>query len=143
MNIGDEYEVYTEKLTNLGYGLAKIDGLVVFVEGACPEDKLKIKITKKNKNFANAKIVEIIEPSQYRVTPFCPMQKVCGACQIQYIDYDYQLELKRQIVQDAIFKIGGLNIEIPMPIRSPQIKNFRHKIQYPVSQTKNSKRIIY
>ena len=47
MNIGDEYEVIVEKLTNLGYGLAKIDNFVVFVEGACPQDKLKIKITKK------------------------------------------------------------------------------------------------
>ena len=142
MNIGDEYEVYIEKLTNLGYGLAKIDGFVVFVESACPQDKLKVKIIKKNKNFAYAKITEIVEPSPHRITPFCPMQKVCGACQIQYIDYDYQLELKRQIVKDAISKIGGLNIEIPMPVRSPQIENFRHKIQYPVSQTKNSKRII-
>lgn len=142
MNIGDEYEVYIEKLTNLGFGLCKINGFVVFVEGACPQDKLKIKITKKNKNFANAKITEIIEPSAHRITPFCPMQKVCGACQIQYIDYDYQLEIKRDIVKENISKIGGIDIEISMPVASPSIKNFRHKIQYPVSQTKNSKRIL-
>ena len=43
-------------------------------------------------------IEEIIEPSKHRVKPFCPMQKVCGACQLQFIDYDYQLELKQQIV---------------------------------------------
>lgn len=142
MNIQDEYEVYIEKLTNLGLGLAKIDGFVVFVEGACPQDKLKIKITKKNKNFAHAKIIEIIEPSPHRITPFCPMQKVCGACQIQYIDYEYQLELKQEIVQETITKIGGIDIKIPMPIASPSIRNYRHKIQYPVSQTKNSKRLI-
>lgn len=142
MNISDEYEVYIEKLTNLGFGLCKIDGFVVFVEGACPEDKLKIKITKKNKNFANAKIVNIIEPSPHRITPFCPMQKVCGACQIQYIDYNYQLEIKRKIVQETISKIGGINMEVPMPVASPAIKNFRHKIQYPVTQTKNSKRLL-
>lgn len=142
MNIGEEYEVYVEKLTNLGLGLTKIDGFVVFVENACPQDKLKIKITKKNKSYANAKIIEILEPSEHRVPPFCPMQKVCGACQIQYIDYDYQLELKQQIVHETISKIGGIDTEIPLPVKSPQIKNFRHKIQYPVSQTKNSKRII-
>ena len=142
MNIGDEYEVIVEKLTNLGYGLAKIDNFVVFVEGACPQDKLKIKITKKNKNYANAKIIKIIQPSKNRTEPFCPMQKVCGACQIQYIQYDYQLKLKQQIVKETISKIGGFDSNIPLPTKSPQIKNYRHKIQYPVTQTKNSKRII-
>ena len=142
MNIGEIYEAEIEKLTNLGYGLAHVDGFVVFVEGGCPSDKLKIKITKKNKSFAYAKIEEIVEPSWHRVKAFCPMQKVCGACQIQYIDYEYQLELKREIVRETIAKIGGLDIDIPLPVASPQIKNFRHKIQYPVTQTKNSKRII-
>ncbi|DAA82140.1 MAG TPA: 23S rRNA (uracil(1939)-C(5))-methyltransferase RlmD [Cyanobacteria bacterium UBA10660] len=142
MKINDEYTVKIEKITNLGFGLAKIDGFVVFVKDACPEDTAKIKITKVNKNFANGEIIELIEPSKHRVTPFCPMQKVCGACQLQFIDYDYQLELKQQIVQDAMKTIGNLDIEIPRPIPSPEIKNYRHKIQYPVTETKNSKRIL-
>ncbi len=142
MNVGEIFEVYIEKLTNLGAGLAKIDNFVVFVNNACPEDKLKIKITKINKNYAYGEITEIIEPSKYRVETFCSLQKVCGACQIQYIDYDYQLEIKRQIIKDTMHSIAGIDIDIPLPVKSPQIKNFRHKIQYPVSQTKNSKRII-
>ena len=142
MKINDEYTVKIEKITNLGFGLAKIDGFVVFVKDACPEDVAKIKITKVNKNFANGEIIELIEPSKHRVNPFCPMQKVCGACQLQFIDYDYQLELKQQIVQDAMKTIGNLDIEIPRPIPSPEIKNYRHKIQYPVTETKNSKRIL-
>ena len=80
MKINDEYTVKIEKITNLGLGLARIDGFVVFVENTCPEDIVKIKITKVNKNFANGKILEIITPSEHRVKPFCPMQKVCGAC---------------------------------------------------------------
>lgn len=142
MNIGDEYNVIIEKLSNLGLGIARIDNFVVFVENACPADKVKITVTNLKKNYANAKIKEIIESSEHRVSPFCPMQKVCGACQLQFIDYDYQLELKRQITQDALHTIANLNIDIPSPIKSPEIKNYRHKIQYPVSQTKNSKRIL-
>ena len=142
MKVNDEYTVKIEKITNLGLGLARIEGFVVFVENTCPEDIVKIKITKVNKNFANGKILEIITPSEHRVKPFCPMQKVCGACQLQFIDYDYQLELKRQIVEDTMKNIGNLDIEIPKPISSPQIKNYRHKIQYPISETKNSKRIL-
>lgn len=142
MNIGDEFIVDIEKLTNLGTGLSKIDNFVIFVENSCPQDKVKIKITKVNKSYANASVIEIIEPSPHRIKPFCPLQKVCGACQIQFIDYDYQLEIKRQIVQDTMHSIARIDIEIPKPIASPQIKNYRHKIQYPISQTKNSKRIL-
>lgn len=137
--------VEIEKLSNLGYGIARVDGYVIFVENACPGDKVRIKLGKKNKNFANAKIIEMIEPSIYRVEPICPMQKVCGACQLQFIDYEYQLKLKKQIVEDVMgVNRGEQNnwIEINDVIPSPKNKEYRHKIQYPVSETRDSKRII-
>ena len=137
-----EQVVEIEKLSNLGYGIAKQDGFVIFVASACPKDKLKIRLTKKNKNFANAEIVEIIEPSPYRVKPFCPMQKVCGACQLQFIDYEYQLKLKKQIVEDTVYSIYGNSLKINDVIPSPKTTEYRHKIQYPISETKNSKRIL-
>lgn len=141
-DIPETLVVEIEKLSNLGYGIAKLDGYVIFVEGACPGDKVKIKLGKKNKNFANAKILEIVKPSEHRINPICPMQKVCGACQLQFIDYDYQLELKKQIVEDAMHSIYGHPVEIKNVIPSPKIKEYRHKIQYPISETKDSKRIL-
>lgn len=134
--------VTIEKLSNLGYGIAKQDGFVIFVEGACPGDKVRIRITKKNKNFANAKVVEILEPSPHRIKPICPMQKVCGACQLQFIDYDYQLELKKEIVTDTMRTIFGQEVEIKDVIPSPKTVEYRHKIQYPISETRDSKRIL-
>lgn len=142
MKINDEYTVKIEKFSNLGTGIAKIDGQVVFVESACPEDVLKIKINNVNKNYANASVIEVISPSKHRIEPFCAMQKVCGACQLQYIDYDYQLKLKHEIVIDTMKKIGNIETPVNFPIPSPKIKNYRQKIQYPTSQTKNSKRIL-
>lgn len=142
MKENDELVVDIEKFSNLASGIAKVDGQVVFVENACPQDKVKIKITKVNKNYASAKTLEVINPSPYRVEPFCPMQKVCGACQMQFIDYGYQLKLKKQIVEDAMRTIGHISTPVNDPIASPQVKNYRHKIQYPVSQTKNSARIL-
>ena len=141
-NIPDENIVKIEKLSNLGYGIAKIDGYVVFIQDVCPEDVVKIQIIKKNKNFANAKVVELIEPSSHRVAPKCPMQKVCGACQLQFIEYDYQLKIKKEIVKDAMKSILGEDVEINNVIPSPDIYNYRHKIQYPIGQTQNSKRIL-
>lgn len=142
MNINDELVVRIEKLSNLGTGIARVDGFVIFVENACPEDELRVKVTKVSKNYANAKILEIIKPSPHRVEPFCALQKVCGACQLQFIDYDYQLELKRRMVEDAMRSIGGFDIDIHKTVSSPEIIAYRHKVQYPVSQTKVSRRIL-
>lgn len=138
----DEIEVSIEKLSNLGFGIAKHDGLVIFVENACPGDKLKVKITKLNKNWANAKILEMIEKSEHRVEPPCAMQNVCGGCQLQFIDYDYQLKLKKEIIEDALKTIGNLDIEVKDPIPSPENLHYRHKVQYPIAQTKVSRRIL-
>ena len=133
--------VNIEKFSNLGYGIAKVDGRVVFVEGACPKDFAEIKITKVKKSYAYAKVTKVLTPSPHRITPICAMQSACGACQLGFIDYKYQLELKRQVVQEEM-RNNGINIDIPMPIPSPKIKGYRHKIQYPISQTKVSKRLL-
>lgn len=142
MKVNEEYTVKIDKLSNLGYGIAKIDGFVVFVANACPEDELLIRITRVSKSYANAEITKIINKSKHRTEPFCPMQKVCGACQLQFIDYDYQLKIKQDIVKDAMRTIGNIDIEVPLPIASPEIKEYRCKVQYPVTQTKVSKRLL-
>lgn len=143
MRVTDEIIVDIEKLSNLGFGIAKHEGLVIFVESTCPGDKVKIKITKLNKNWANGQVVEIIEKSKHRVEPPCVMQNVCGGCQLQFIDYDYQLKLKKEIIVDAMRSIGSLEeVEIKDPIASPENLHYRHKVQYPIAQTKVSRRIL-
>ena len=139
---GDILEVVPEKLVYEGAALAKINGFPIFIDGACPQDKLKVKVVKVNKNFASAVIEEIIEPSFYRVKPFCPMHNVCGGCGWQYIDYDFQLEQKRNIVAETVKKITGDDVEVRPVIPSPETKAFRSKVQYPVAQTKVSKRLL-
>ena len=134
--------VKIEKLSNLGLGIAKLDGYVIFVPNTCPDDVVKIKVGKKNKSYANAEVIEIIEPSPNRIEPFCKMQKVCGACQLQFINYDAQLKYKKEIVADTMRNIFGSEVEIRDVIPSPIEKEYRHKIQYPIGQTKNSKRIL-
>ena len=134
-----ELIVEIEELSNLGAGIAKYNGKVIFIENTCPGDKVKIKLTKQNKTYAFGQLLEIITPSIHRVKPFCPMQKICGSCQIQFIDYNEQLQIKKQIVKDCT---RNLELEVGNTIPSPEIRGYRHKIQYPVSETQNSKRII-
>lgn len=137
MNINDEYTVKIEKLTSEGQGIARLNNFVIFVENACPEDVLKIKIVHLKKSYAYGQIVEIITPSPHRVEPICPLQKVCGSCQIQYINYDEQLKIKKEIVEDCMKQIP--NIVVHDVIKSPQTREFRHKVQVPVRETKTSK----
>ena len=70
------------------------------------------------------------------------MQKVCGACQLQFISYNAQLKYKKQIVEDTMKSIYGKEAEVRDVIPSPLEKEYRHKIQYPIGQTKDSKRIL-
>jgi len=129
-----------EEISNLGAGIAKKDGMVIFIENTCPKDKVKARIIKQTKKYAIAELLEVIVPSMYRVQPICPMQKICGACQLQFIDYNYQLKIKQRIVEDSARNLE--NVTVGETIPSPDIKNYRHKIQYPISETQHSKRIL-
>lgn len=131
-----------ENFSSSGEGIARYNGFVIFVENAVPDDVVKVEIVKENKHFAKAKILEIIEPSKNRTEPFCHLHNACGACSLQNVKYDFQLKLKKEIVQDAVKTIGGLDIEVDDVVPSPLTKEFRCKIQYPTAQTKVSKRIL-
>lgn len=135
-----EVVVKIEKLASNSQGIARCEGAVIFVDDeVCPDDECRVEIVKKHKSYYIAKVKEIIKPSPYRVKPFCPMHKVCGACQLQHIDYKEQLVIKRQIVEDVM---RGLDVDVQEVEPSPQIKEFRHKIQYPIRQTSVSKRML-
>lgn len=142
MQVGEEHIVLIEKMLFGGNSLARIDGKAVFVDYGCPEDKVKIKITKINKNFAYASILEIVEPSKYRVNPICALHNVCGSCNWQHILYEQQLEQKENIVKETIKNITAFDCNIEKIIPSPIISEYRCKVQFPVSQTKVSKRIL-
>lgn len=142
MKIKDEITLKIEKMINEGAGMGRFENLPVFVENSCTDDVLKVRIISLNKKYAKAEIVEIIEPSAKRVKPFCHLFNACGGCEWQHINYETQLEEKQNIVKETIKKISGLNIEIKPVIPSPEIQQYRHKIQMPVEQTKNSKRFV-
>ena len=139
---GDTVELKIEKMVYEGYGLSHKDGFVFFVDNVCDEDIVEAKITKIKKNFAFAEVEKFIEKSKHRTTPFCPVFNACGGCQWQYINYEHQLKIKQNIVKEIISKALNKDIDVKETIPSPNIKEFRHKIQMPVSQTKNSKRFL-
>lgn len=142
MKLNDVIEIVIEKSVYGGDGLARVgeEQFVVFVKDSIPNDKLKVKITSLNKKFARAEIVEIID-SPNRIKPFCALYNACGSCDCQITSYDFLIEQKSNILKD-IFKNILPEDKIYPVIPSPDDKFYRHKIQYPAQQTKNSKRIL-
>jgi len=94
-----------------GYGIARIDGKVVFVDYAVPEDILEVEIYSVKKNFSFARIQKIISPSPLRIQPLCGNFAVCGGCSYQNVSYETELNLKKEITVDLLKRIAGLSIE--------------------------------
>lgn len=138
----DIIEVKIEKLLYEGKGLARVNNFPIFIENVCPDDIVKIQIVKINKGYAIGNVLEIVSPSKFRVKPLCALHNVCGSCNWLYIDYDEQLNQKRNIVKETLKNISGLDLDVNEVIPSPLTKEYRCKVQYPVAQTKVSKRLL-
>lgn len=117
-----------------GNGIAKIDGMVVFVPYTAVGDKLKIRIVKVQKNYSFGIIEEILEPSPDRVDDHCPVYKKCGGCAFRHISYEAELRHKAEFVQSNLRRLGGLD-PVMLPITpSPLVQGYRNKAQYPIRE---------
>lgn len=131
---GQEVELDIIDAAFKGKGLAKVDGLAVFVPGTTPGDKVKARIIKKKKNHREAKLLEILEPSEHRIDPKCRHANICGGCSWQHIPYAKQVEYKGQQVKDHITRIGHIDGDIVKPaIASDEEFYYRNKMEYSIS----------
>ncbi len=111
-----------------GKSLGKIDGKNVFVPYTIPGEKLEIEITEQNKDYDNAEIVKILEPSPHRVEPACRYYGKCGGCNMMHIEPAYQKELRKGILTD-IFRQNGIDIAEKTEIISGPDFNYRSRFQ--------------
>ena len=141
----DEYIVTVEDMGSEGEGVGKIDGYTVFVKDALPGEKARIKITKAGKSFGYGRLMEVLEPSEYRVEPRCPIARKCGGCQIQEMSYEAQLAFKEKKVQNNLERIGKIapsEYEMCTIIGMEEPYNYRNKAQYPVGLDKDGRIVM-
>lgn len=132
-----EYELGIDNLGMNGEGIGRIEGFTMFVPGALPGEKIRIKAVKVGKSYGYGKLLEVIKPSDQRVNPRCEHAGRCGGCQLQHMSYSLQLEFKKQLVKDAMERIGGLeNILIHDTIGMKSPWAYRNKMQFPVGSIK-------
>ena len=119
-----------------GEGIAKIDGITVFVDQALKGEKIKIKILKVQTNFAYGKILEILEKSNNRINEECTTYKRCGGCNLRHIKYEETLNIKKAIVENCLYKALKREVAVNDVIGMKNPLYYRNKLQYPVGTNK-------
>ena len=140
MKKDDLLQVQIEDIGSDGQGIGKVDGMTLFVKDAIIGDLVEAKVMKMKKTYGFARLMKVLQPSPYRVTPKCPVAKQCGGCQIQEMDYAEQLAFKENKVKNNLMRIGGFaEKEIPMEpvVGMDDPWRYRNKAQFPIGRDKN------
>ena len=120
-----------------GKALARIEGKVLFIEGAVPGDIADIRVIKSKKDWAEGKAIKIKKYSDARVVPFCIHFGICGGCKWQMLPYQNQLEYKEQEVKDVLQRIGRIsNISVLPIIGAEKTIHYRNKLEFSFSNKK-------
>jgi 23S rRNA (uracil1939-C5)-methyltransferase len=131
---GDIVELWVDNLTFGGQGIARLDGLAVFVKGALPGDRVLAVIIKKKKAYAEARMIELLYPSPERIESPCPYFRTCGGCQWQNLRYERQLEYKKRFIQEAMDRVGLIkDIPVNPTIPSERTYAYRNKMEFSFS----------
>jgi 23S rRNA (uracil1939-C5)-methyltransferase len=114
-----------------GRGLMRLNGLAVFVDQVIPGDRAAIRIYKKKKNFAEARLVELIKSSPFRIKAPCEYSGFCGGCKWQFLMYDQQLIYKRRHVMESLEHIGLIKDVMVHPTIPSEFQfGYRNKMEF-------------
>ncbi|MGB4645260.1 MAG: 23S rRNA (uracil(1939)-C(5))-methyltransferase RlmD [Dictyoglomaceae bacterium] len=138
VKVGEEYIVKIDGINSQGQGIAHIGGFVVFVDYALPEEIVRIRIHTAKKDYAIGSIVEFVERNSHGVEPPCEFFYECGGCHLMHVTYEYQLELKKKIIEDALRRIGKIERDINSVIGMENPYRYRNKAKIFVGNRKGS-----
>jgi 23S rRNA (uracil1939-C5)-methyltransferase len=117
-----------------GKALARIDGKVIFIEGAVPGDVVDLVLTKNKKDWAEAKVQAFRSLSPDRIPPFCPHFGVCGGCKWQMLPYEHQLAYKEREVKENLTRLGKVSLPPVQPILGGEAtRYYRNKLEFTFS----------
>ena len=126
-----------------GMGVARWEGRVVFIPGTILGERWEVQLLKIKTNVAWGRAVRLLAPSPERVELDCPLAGRCGGCQYRHMTYEEELRAKRQRVQDALSRVGGVSLELPQVLGAETPLRYRNKVQFPVAQEKRGLAVGY
>ena len=126
-----------------GMGVARLEGRVVFVPGTIRGEQWQVQLLKVNKHVAWGRGVQLLRPSPERLEPDCPLYGRCGGCQFRHMTYEEELQGKRQRIQDALSRLGGVTLQLPGVLGAENTMRYRNKVQFPVAVEKKGLAVGY
>lgn len=132
MEKNKEYIGEVLSLGSEGEGVIKYGDCTVFVPFCLAGEKVSFKALKVSGSVAYGKLTEVHTLSPERVAPACPHFEKCGGCQLQHLSYPAQLSFKRELVQNCLKKIGGLDVKVAETVPAPKQYGYRNKLALPV-----------
>ncbi len=145
MNKNEQFTVKIEDFSSEGLGIGKTDaGFVWFIKDTVIGDTVRAAATKVKKNYGFARLVEVIEASEYRKKPECAIARRCGGCQLQQMSYEAQLRFKSDKVYNNLTRIGEVESEVLDAVFEPIVGmkkplRYRNKAQFPISRSKDGR----
>lgn len=131
-------DLHIDALAYGGSGVGRHNGKAVFVPFTAPGDRIHCRVVREKKRFAEAEMLELIEPSPARRTPPCPVFGTCGGCQWQHLPYAFQNRWKEKIFADTLRRHGGAQGDFLRPlVCSDREWNYRSRVQFKCRQTEN------
>src|SRR5262245_39122995 len=132
---GEVLDLTVDDLAFGGEGVGRVQGYVVFVRGALPGDRLRIRIVEARSRFGRGVIESIEAPSPDRVNAPCAYFGRCGGCRLQHLSYAAQLAFKEKQVRDCLERIGGLgDFELKPILPAPDPYGYRNKMEFTIVQ---------
>jgi len=127
---GQSLELEISDLAYGGKALAKVQGLVIFVENALPGDRVLATITRKRRQYAEARADRVLVPSSFRVPAPCSHVPICGGCRFQDFDYAEQLRHKERQVEDCLTHLGKIRATVRPVLPATKLFHYRNKMEY-------------
>jgi 23S rRNA (uracil1939-C5)-methyltransferase len=128
---GQELELEIAQVAFGGRGIARVDGMAVFVDQAVPGDRVLARIIRKKKSYAEARVLALVAPSAQRVAAPCPYSGVCGGCKWQFLAYEHQLRYKQAHVREALEHIGLIkDVPVHPTVASERVFAYRNKMEF-------------
>lgn len=120
-------EALIESMDQEGRGVSHVDGKTIFIEGALTGERVKYKSSTKKTNYEFANQIQILKPSNQRVTPKCPHYGRCGGCALQHMDANAQVAAKQRMLESTIWHMSHVRAENILPPLYGPFWGYRHK----------------
>jgi 23S rRNA (uracil1939-C5)-methyltransferase len=134
---GKLIEITITALSDTGEGVGRLNERVVFVPDTVPGDRVLVRLIHVKPKYAHGNVTQLLQSSPHRIQPSCIVADKCGGCQWQHINYEYQLEAKRNQVIQALEHIGGF-VQPPVDpvLTAPSALGYRNKVTYPLGRSR-------